>query len=128
MKRCMRLRSCRSYHAILPWYASKTAVVSPEDPMVFIENLACAVTRSVKPRCVAIFRVWSRQAGKRTEMSLQDPIADMLTRVRNAQKAKKVSVEMPASKQKAKFTVNTSAKTDEEGRALLAAFQFPFKS
>lgn len=34
-------------------------------------------------------------------MSLQDPIADMLTRVRNAQKAKKVSVEMPASKQKA---------------------------
>jgi small subunit ribosomal protein S8 len=34
-------------------------------------------------------------------MSLQDPIADMLTRVRNAQKAKKVSVEMPASNQKA---------------------------
>ena len=34
-------------------------------------------------------------------MSLQDPIADMLTRVRNAQKANKVSVEMPASKQKA---------------------------
>jgi len=36
-------------------------------------------------------------------MSLQDPIADMLTRVRNAQKAKKVSVEMPASKQKARI-------------------------
>jgi small subunit ribosomal protein S8 len=34
-------------------------------------------------------------------MSLQDPIADMLTRVRNAQKANKVSVEMPASNQKA---------------------------
>jgi small subunit ribosomal protein S8 len=33
-------------------------------------------------------------------MSLQDPIADMLTRVRNAQKASKVSVQMPASKQK----------------------------
>lgn len=33
-------------------------------------------------------------------MSLQDPIADMLTRVRNAQKATKVSVKMPASKQK----------------------------
>jgi len=33
-------------------------------------------------------------------MSLQDPIADMLTRVRNAQKASKVSVKMPASKQK----------------------------
>ena len=36
-------------------------------------------------------------------MSLQDPIADMLTRVRNAQKATKVSVEMPASKQKARI-------------------------
>jgi len=36
-------------------------------------------------------------------MSLQDPIADMLTRVRNAQKARKISVEMPASKQKARI-------------------------
>jgi len=36
-------------------------------------------------------------------MSLQDPIADMLTRVRNAQKANKVNVEMPSSKQKARI-------------------------
>ena len=36
-------------------------------------------------------------------MSLQDPIADMLTRVRNAQKATKVSVEMPSSKQKVRI-------------------------
>ena len=36
-------------------------------------------------------------------MSLQDPIADMLTRVRNAQKAKMVSVEMPSSKQKVRI-------------------------
>ncbi|MCP4488356.1 MAG: 30S ribosomal protein S8 [Gammaproteobacteria bacterium] len=34
-------------------------------------------------------------------MSLQDPISDMLTRVRNAQKANKVNVIMPSSKQKA---------------------------
>jgi small subunit ribosomal protein S8 len=33
-------------------------------------------------------------------MSLQDPISDMLTRVRNAQKARKVNVKMPSSKQK----------------------------
>jgi len=33
-------------------------------------------------------------------MSLQDPISDMLTRVRNAQKARKVNVMMPSSKQK----------------------------
>lgn len=34
-------------------------------------------------------------------MSMSDPIADMLTRIRNAQRAGKVSVSMPASKQKA---------------------------
>jgi small subunit ribosomal protein S8 len=36
-------------------------------------------------------------------LSLQDPIADMLTRVRNAQKASKVNVKMPASKQKSRI-------------------------
>ena len=33
-------------------------------------------------------------------MSLQDPVSDMLTRIRNAQKATKVSVKMPTSTQK----------------------------
>ena len=33
-------------------------------------------------------------------MSMQDPIADMLTRIRNGQSAAKVSVAMPSSKQK----------------------------
>ena len=33
-------------------------------------------------------------------MSMQDPIADMLTRIRNGQSAGKVSVAMPSSKQK----------------------------
>lgn len=33
-------------------------------------------------------------------MSMTDPIADMLTRIRNGQKARKVSVTMPASKAK----------------------------
>ena len=33
-------------------------------------------------------------------MSMQDPIADMLTRIRNGQAAGKVSVAMPSSKQK----------------------------
>jgi len=33
-------------------------------------------------------------------MSLQDPVSDMLTRVRNAQKATKVNVSMPSSTQK----------------------------
>lgn len=34
-------------------------------------------------------------------MSMQDPLADMLTRIRNAQMAGKKAVEMPASKLKA---------------------------
>ncbi len=34
-------------------------------------------------------------------MSMTDPIADMLTRIRNAQSAEKLSVAMPASKVKA---------------------------
>lgn len=34
-------------------------------------------------------------------MSMNDPIADMLTRIRNAQTARKESVEMPSSKLKA---------------------------
>ena len=33
-------------------------------------------------------------------MSMSDPIADMLTRIRNAQRANKASVVVPASKQK----------------------------
>jgi small subunit ribosomal protein S8 len=33
-------------------------------------------------------------------MSLQDPVSDMLTRVRNAQKATKVNVKMPSSTKK----------------------------
>lgn len=33
-------------------------------------------------------------------MSMNDPIADMLTRIRNAQRAKKASVTMPASARK----------------------------
>ena len=33
-------------------------------------------------------------------MSMTDPIADLLTRIRNAQTARKPSVSLPASKQK----------------------------
>lgn len=36
-------------------------------------------------------------------MSLQDPISDMLTRIRNGQGANKNSVKMPSSKQKAEI-------------------------
>ncbi len=44
-------------------------------------------------------------------MSMQDPISDMLTRLRNGQAAKKVAVKMPSSKRK----VAIAALLKEEG-------------
>lgn len=44
-------------------------------------------------------------------MSLQDPVSDMLTRIRNAQKATKVNVKMPSSTQK----VNLAKVLKDEG-------------
>ncbi len=44
-------------------------------------------------------------------MSLQDPVSDMLTRIRNAQKATKVTVKMPSSTQK----VNLAKVLKDEG-------------
>jgi small subunit ribosomal protein S8 len=60
-------------------------------------------------------------------MSMTDPIADMLTRIRNAQRADKQSVAMPASKVKAAIAqvlkdegyVEDFAVRDLEGRATL---------
>lgn len=38
--------------------------------------------------------------GEKVQMSMQDPIADMLTRIRNGQAANKVAINMPSSKLK----------------------------
>jgi len=61
-------------------------------------------------------------------MSMSDPIADMLTRIRNAQSAKKVNVTMPSSKMKASIAnvlkdegYISDYKTDDvEGKATLS--------
>lgn len=47
-------------------------------------------------------------------MSLQDPVSDMLTRIRNAQRAEKVNVTMPSSTQK----VNIAKVLKDEGYIL----------
>jgi len=60
-------------------------------------------------------------------MSMSDPIADMLTRIRNAQAMNKVSVNMPASKAKAGIAgvlkdegyINDFGVTDVEGKPTL---------
>lgn len=60
-------------------------------------------------------------------MSMQDPLADMLTRIRNAQMASKVKVTMPSSKVKVAvakvleaegYTTSTEV-SDEAGKAQL---------
>ena len=48
-------------------------------------------------------------------MSMTDPIADMLTRIRNGQKAEKVSVTMPASSKKLAFAKFVPAWKGKEG-------------
>ncbi len=60
-------------------------------------------------------------------MSMSDPIADMLTRIRNAQAAQKASVGMPSSKLKVAIAgvlqeegyIDGFAVRDEAGKALL---------
>ena len=61
-------------------------------------------------------------------MSMQDPLSDMLTRIRNAQMAGKTRVEMPGSKLKAAVAkvlkdegyINDFAATAEDGKPRLA--------
>jgi len=48
-------------------------------------------------------------------MTMTDPIADMLTRIRNAQRASHESVDIPSSKMK----VNIAMKYDEQGRPVI---------
>lgn len=60
-------------------------------------------------------------------MSMQDPLADMLTRIRNAQLGRKVSVNIPASKLKAAVAqvlkeegyISDFARREEDGKAVL---------
>lgn len=60
-------------------------------------------------------------------MSMSDPIADMLTRIRNGQQARKVSVSMPAAKLKSSIAqvlkdqgyIGEFATSDEPGKPTL---------
>src|SRR5687767_9096918 len=68
--------------------------------MASIASSAWRERSFARPRCAAKFRVSGRPAGKDAAMSMTDPISDMLTRIRNAQTARKPSVTLPSSKQK----------------------------
>lgn len=61
-------------------------------------------------------------------MSMSDPIADMLTRIRNGQQARKVSVSMPAAKLKSSIAkvlesegyIGSFSTADEAGKPTLS--------
>ena len=53
-----------------------------------------------KVRYLVYVRLVGKLEREETDMYVTDPIADMLTRIRNAQKAKKITVEIPSSKMK----------------------------
>lgn len=56
---------------------------------------------------------------------MNDPIADMLTRIRNALSAEKVSVEMPSSKQKIAIAELLQAEGFINGYEVIEADSFP---
>ena len=84
-------------------------------------------------------------------MSMTDPLGDMLTRIRNAQRAKKSDVVSPASRLRENvlevlkregyiagyekveqirgmdIVICTSAKSDDEAKFLLTSFNLPYK-
>ena len=66
-------------------------------------------------------------------MTMTDPISDMLTRIRNGQKARKLSVSMPASKAKEAvaqvlkdegYITDYSVEGDVAGKAMTATTSF----
>ena len=66
-------------------------------------------------------------------MSMTDPIADMLTRIRNGQKARKVSISMPSSKEKQAIAsvlkeegYSTSFETSGDGAAKVLSVELKY--
>jgi len=73
------------------------------------------------------FPALQKQAGRGENMSMHDPIADMLTRIRNGQMRNKVTVSMPASKIKKSIAavlkdegyIEDFSLTDNNGKPIL---------
>ena len=61
-------------------------------------------------------------------MNLTDPVADFLTRIRNAMRARHQKLDVPASKLKGmNVTIVTTSQDDNGARSLLKAFGMPFR-
>ena len=59
-----------------------------------------------------------------------DPIADLLTRIRNGSRAEHEKVDIPSSKLKVRgmdISIVTTARTDEDAKVLLTHLGMPFR-
>src|ERR1035438_9416619 len=83
-----------------PRRASAIVARSPAGHAVFTASSAWRAPSCARPPTGARFRVYRRLAGEARTMSMTDPIADLLTRIRNAQSAGKPTVGVSASKLK----------------------------
>jgi len=94
---------CKSSHATLTQRVSATVAKSPAALAVPSVNSVWLAPRSVNWLLQATSPVSPRPAGKQAgeiNMSMSDPIADLLTRIRNAQMVAKATVLVPSSKVK----------------------------
>ena len=97
--------SCRRCRATRARAASAIAAQSPAARAVSTASSVWAAPSCAKRRCAAKFRASARPAGNSwnhwsTHMSMTDPIADFLTRIRNGQSSGKPEVNVPTSKVK----------------------------
>src|SRR5215467_2317386 len=80
--------------------ASATAAPSPGAPGACTASSAWHASRSARSRAAGKFRDSPRRAGEGRRMSMTDPIADLLTRIRNGQTAGKSEIQLASSKLK----------------------------
>src|SRR5260221_851274 len=79
---------------------SATAVPSPDVRAACTASMDWRAPNCARRPIVGKFRACRRPAGEARTMSMTDPIADLLTRIRNAQSAGKPTVGVGASKLK----------------------------
>ena len=92
--------SCRSSRAMQALPGSAIAARSPAARAACTANSAWRAPSCARRPIAARFQACRRRVGEARTMSMTDPIADLLTRIRNAQSAGKPTVGMGASKLK----------------------------
>src|ERR1700676_3842308 len=83
-----------------PRHDSATAARSPGVRAACTASSGWRAPSCARPPIAARFRAFRRRVGEARTMSMTDPIADLLTRIRNAQSAGKPTVGVGASKLK----------------------------